>query len=140
MKFWEQNKLLAAQLVSTGRAGHMKVFVNKALAIGRADSESDILRILSGKKIQAFYLNIRYPEKVINLTIDRHALSVALGHWSTPEEYTGMTVKQYAFFSECYRHAAAKLGVTPLLVQSATWLVWRRIKASWPAVQTRINF
>ncbi len=128
MKTWDQNKSQAVKLVNTGNCGHMRAFVNKALAISKAIDEAEILRILAGQKIQSFFLNIRYPERAIRLTIDRHALSVALGRWTSPEDYTGMTANQYAFFSDCYRHAAARLNVNPLLVQSATWLVWRRIK------------
>lgn len=128
MKTWEQNKTQAIKLVNTGNCGHMRTFVNKALAISRAIDETDILRILAGRKIQSFFLNILYPERAISLTIDRHALSIALGHWIDRSEYTGMTAKQYQFFADCYRHAAARLNVNPLLIQSATWLVWRRIK------------
>lgn len=128
LKTWDQNKAIALSFVTTGKAGHMGAFVKKAQAILQAETEEDILRILSGRKIQSFFLNILYPAEALSLTIDRHALSVALGHWITETEYAGMTARQYAFFSECYRHAAKRLNVNPLLVQSATWLVWRRIK------------
>lgn len=129
LKTWEQNKIQAMQMIKTGNCGHMKAFKGKAAQIIASNgNEEGILKILKGSKITSFYLNIRYPDKSINLTIDRHALSVCLGRWVSDLDYSGMTVKQYQFFSDCYRHAAARLNVSPLLVQSATWVVWRRIK------------
>lgn len=128
VKKWDQNCKCAVDLVKTGNAGHMKQFVDKARRIMNAENEAEILQILGGRKITSFYLNIRYFDKDIALTIDRHALSVAVGKWVTEEYYSGMTAKQYEFFAECYRHAAAKAGYTALTMQSATWLVWRRIK------------
>jgi hypothetical protein len=128
-KTWDENKNQAIKLVKTGDCGHMRVFKEKALQIiAGSGNEADILKVLNGRKITSFYLNIRYPDKAINLTIDRHALSVALGYWTSDSDYTGLTTRQYEFFSECYRHVAARLSVSPLLVQSATWVVWRRIK------------
>jgi hypothetical protein len=128
LKSWDQNKKLAAEFYLTGDCGHMKAFKLKGTAIMASDGdEKHILSILKGAKISAFYLNIRYPDKAISLTIDRHALSVALGYSIKDTEYA-MTAGQYKFFSECYRHAAAKVGVNPLVMQSATWLMWRRLK------------
>jgi hypothetical protein len=132
VKQWKQNKKCAIELILSGDCGHMKQFKNKALAILHSSgSEEDILKILHGQKIQNFYLNIRYPKLAIALTIDRHALSVCLGRWIDQTEYSGLTGKQYQFFAECYRIAALKLNVSPLLVQSVTWLVWRRIKQNY---------
>jgi hypothetical protein len=62
------------------------------------------------------------------VTIDRHALSVALDYWVSDEEYSGMTKKQYEFFRDCYIWTADSIGVSPLRLQSATWVVFRRIK------------
>lgn len=141
-KSWNQNKKEALKMIVTGDCGHIKAFKQKAAAIiASSGTEDEVLRILNGNKIQAFYLNMRYPEKSLHLTIDRHALSVCLNRWITEDDYRGMTKKQYLFFSECYRHAAAKLGISALLVQSATWLTWRKIKREFKSgVQLNINF
>jgi len=139
MKYWELNKKIALEFILKQTPNiHTKIFVNKALAVLQTTSEDEILNILHGNKLQAFYLNIKYPDNSVNLTIDRHALSVALGHWIDTNEYKNMTIKQYQFFSECYRYAAIKLKITPLMIQSVTWLVWRRIKETYPVIQTRL--
>lgn len=129
VKTWEQNKKIAVDLVETGDCGHMKQFKNKAKEILKSDgSDEQILAILKGRKISSFYLNIMYPHKANHVTIDRHALSISLGKWVKDEDYSGMTANQYEFFVQCYIGAAMKAKVSPLLMQSATWVRFRKIK------------
>jgi hypothetical protein len=129
LKTWSQNKSIALDLIITNDCGHINSFKQKALDIINSNgTDEEILAILKGRKISSFYLNIRYPQKAENVTIDRHALSVALGKWITEDDYRGITHKQYEFFKQCYILAAEKLEVSPLLVQSATWVKWRQIK------------
>jgi len=138
MVLWRVNKRLAYELIVDGDAWEtlrcLKANAKKAHLILESDGTDDaILKILHGQKTSAFYLNIRYPDKAVCLTIDRHALSIALGVRITKEndELFQMTAKQYEFFCECYRWTAAKIGVNPLILQSATWLLWRREKRNY---------
>jgi len=135
---WDINKRLALQMVTEAKLLNVWVIADsmpclksnskKAAAILLSDgSDSAILDILKGPKTSAFFLNIMYPDKAISLTMDRHAISIAVGR-KLPKDKMLMTAKQYDFFQECYRWTAAKLGVNPLILQSATWLVWRKIK------------
>lgn len=129
LKTWEQNLVLAREFLKSGTCGHMGQFVQKATDIlNSSGTDEDILDILNGRKITSFYLNIMYYESANYITIDRHALSVALGYWVTEEDYAGMTAAQYDFFVQCYCLAAAKVDVLPLRMQSATWVKWRKIK------------
>ncbi len=132
VKTWDQNKVCAKYFINKGVSGHMKQFTEKADRILRSDgTDEEILSILNGSKISAFYMNIKYPQHGANVTIDRHALSICLNRWVTDKEYSGMTAKQYAFFQNCYILAAIQLGETPLLVQSATWVLFRKIKRTY---------
>ena len=128
VKQWNQNKNCVLSLLLGNGGKHMKQFVDKAQRILELDDATDttILDVLNGRKISAFYLNIMHPNRDEVVTIDRHALSIALGHWVTDEEYSGMTAKQYAFFVECYQLAAKKLNINGLLLQSSTWVAWRK--------------
>lgn len=130
MVSWDRNKQLASELCQHNdpeQLGCLKANARKAQAcLESGGTNEEILSILRGKKVSAFYLNIRYPEKAIALTMDRHAVSIALGYKVTDDLI--MTAKQYEFFSECYRWTAAQLDVSPLLLQSATWVVWRKRK------------
>jgi len=129
VKTWEQNLVVAEQLLSTGEAGHIKQFVDKAKRIlSEAQTTDDILKILNGNKIKNFYLSILNPHYEHTVVIDRHALSVALGYWVSDEDYRGITNIQYTFFLNCYRLAALKKNIKPNIMQSSTWVVWRRIK------------
>ena len=129
LKTWDQNLKIARDMVLTGDCGHMGAFKNKAINILKSDgSDESIKTILSGNKITSFYVNIMHPDKTTEVTIDRHALSIALGIWITDEDYAGMTDLQYNFFVDCFTLAAKKVGVKPLLMQSATWVKFRKIK------------
>lgn len=134
VKRWEENKKLAFEFIkSKGKSGgHMKQFVEKArLILETATTEEEVCIILNGNKITAFFLNILHPKAKDRVTIDRHALSIALGTICTDELYRGMTKLQYEFFVACYIKASEKLGVSPLLVQSATWVYFRKNKNDW---------
>lgn len=126
-KNWTLNKRIAEDLIIDGTCGHMKVFVKKAQDILNADNEEQILSILNGQKITSFYLNIRYPDKNTSVTVDRHAIAVAIGRTATDIELS-LTDKQYKFFEDCYRYTAEVLNIAPHLLQSITWEVWRKTK------------
>lgn len=134
VKRWEENKRIAFEFIkSRGKSGgHMGQFLKKSkLILDIAITEEDVLKILNGNKIQSFFLNILHPTSKERVTIDRHALTIALGEICTDELYRGMTNLQYKFFVSCYVRASEKLGVSPLLVQSATWVYYRKNKNDW---------
>ncbi len=131
-KSWDLNLTCARDFIVTGNCGQMTMFKDKARQILESNgTDEEILDILKGNKISAFYLNIMYPDKAETVTIDRHALSVALGRWTTDEDYSGMTTQQYDFFVHCFTLAAMKVNVSPILMQSATWVKWREIKENY---------
>ena len=90
-------------------------------------NDAFILKTLNGEKTKNFYLNIKYYNNAENLTVDRQALQVALGRILNDREMS-MTSPQYSFFKECYIYTANRLNIRPSLLQSITWLTWRRIK------------
>ncbi len=127
LKSWDENIKIAHDFIEYGIRSHMFTFVEKAELIMNCDGTDEaILDILNGRKISAFYLNIMGRSDVV--TIDRHALSVVLGRDTNDNDYAGMTARQYAFFQECYITAAYKMGIVPSMMQSVTWLVYRRNK------------
>ena len=123
MKTWSQNKIIAEELLRGGDAKHTRLFVGKAKAIlDSTGSREDILAILKGDKISAFFLNILKDDSVV--TIDRHAVSIAINESIDP----AMTSKQYEFFVNAYRVASKKRNVKPFQMQSVTWVKWRELK------------
>jgi hypothetical protein len=133
LKRWEENMKLAKEFYLTQNCGHTKLHKSKALAIFNLTNptEDEICAILfgkSGNKIKSFFINIWRPDARTEVTIDRHALAIALGEVVSEDEMKGMTTKQYNFFRDCYIRTADKIGVKPLLLQSATWVRWRELK------------
>ena len=103
----------------------MKAGIKKAVQISNLELPYDILitDILKGEKIKAFYNNITYPLTSNSVTVDRHALSIALGVKLTDEQYKthNPTKRQNEFLQLCYKLAAKDLGVTGLECQAQTW-------------------
>lgn len=130
MKRWEENLRLTYLMMTTKKkVGHTSICNQKALDIINSDgSDESILGILKGNKISAFYLNIRYPNKEDCITIDRHALSCLLGYWVDDKDYRGITKSQYEFFVQVFQWTAKSLEISPIILQSATWVRWRKIK------------
>lgn len=129
IKTWSENKWIAELFLKTGKAKHTNLFRDKAKSILQAgDDAEQIADILRGRKITSFFQNILNPQTSTAVTIDRHALSVALGYSVTEELYRGMTKKQYEFFECAYKIAGIKINTNPMLLQSITWQQWRKEK------------
>lgn len=130
LKRWDKNIQLADDLLSGRKVGHTKVMVSKAYKVSKCDI-ADIPAVLNGNKITDFYSNIINPTCENRVTIDRHAIMIAMGgiHISQSDLVSlSNSDKKYSAVAEAYRRAAKKLGVRPLEVQAVTWVVWRKIK------------
>ena len=128
MKNWEENMRIAELFIADGVAKHTKLFSKKAKDIIESSGDvNDIVDILNGNKIISFFLNILNPETSKNITIDRHALSVALGYRVKDKDLKSLTNNQYEFFVNCYSLAAEEIGISGLLMQSTTWTTQRKL-------------
>lgn len=125
-KSWKENMRITETFLDYGHAYHTKAMTAKAQAIldGEATVESILLE-LNGNKIKAFFLNILWYDRASTVTIDRHAIEIAVGK---PVENHQLTVNQYQFFVNCYIIASNGLGYKPHEVQAITWTRWREIK------------
>ena len=131
LKEWNKNKEIAIEFIASGDCGHMKNNKRKARDILALDVDSaleyNILKIINGQKTTAFYLNMMYPNRSDYVTIDRHAVAIAIGRNATEFEQA-LTGRQYTFLRDCYVAVAESLGLAPLHLQSITWQTWKRIK------------
>lgn len=133
LKSWDENQRIAKAFLKSGDAYHTSMFIDKAEQIVKYNGDfarEFNLSILNGNKIQNFFINIAFPKESTAVTIDRHAISVALGKLVPENHLKGITDKQYEFFAECYRQAANKVGVLPNEMQAVTWVKWRKIKSA----------
>lgn len=129
LKSWTENKLIADNFLKNGKGKHTKLFVDKATQIKNSNSDVEtIALILNGNKIISFFVNILEPLQQNFVTIDRHALSIILGRNILEREAVGITYNQYQFFVNCYNVAGLKAKISPVLMQSITWVTWRQNK------------
>jgi len=134
LKSWSQNIKLATEFINEGkRSGHTGVMVKKASDIlDLIDPTTDeIVEILKGQKIVNFFLNIYYPNKDVAVTIDRHAIGIALiGTKKIKQEETDgqITKLQFEFLVHCYKWAAAELNLSAVQLQAITWEHFRANK------------
>lgn len=75
-------------------------------------------------KTYSFYRNIM-GEHSRYVTIDRHALRVAIGRLDADVMRMFARVGSYDALAHCYRLAANRVGVTPAQIQAVTWVVIR---------------
>ena len=138
---WERNKYLVTEFFNLARVGDVEklgclgLSKNKAISIffisqfyDRDKHNQDLIKkVLGGNKTSAFFDNILNYETSELVTIDRHALSIALGFKLSNEQFKrhSMTKNQYQFFSSCYIKAAQKVNISPLRMQSITWTTLR---------------
>jgi hypothetical protein len=126
---WGSNVSLAARFLEAGglEAGYLKANLAKARAILAG---ADIVPTLSGLKVTNFYRSI-VSKGADGLCVDRHAAALALNDRSISNDMPKLTPKRYDEFVAAYARAAKivsrELGteVTPAVVQSVTWVVWR---------------
>lgn len=129
LKSWTENKLIAESFLNNGKGKHVKVFIGKARQIEASNGDVEtIALILNGNKTTSFFINILEPHQQNFVTIDRHALSIALGRNILENEGKGITFNQYQFFVNAYNLAGTKANISPVLMQSITWETWRENK------------
>ncbi len=131
---WHTNKLDVANLLEAYQNGldvyDIKVSTfnlnkGKAIFIMFGDNPLDIIK---GNKTRSFYRNILNPLDVNFVTVDRHAVSIALGERVTnPNEisYYVRTDKRYLQMVEYYKLAAKELNLLPCQAQSISWVNYR---------------
>lgn len=130
LKSWTENKIIAEGFLHNGKGKHTVAFIEKARQIKASNGDVEtIALILNGNKTISFFINILEPHQQNFVTIDRHALSIALGRNILENEGKGITFNQYQFFANAYNVAGVKAGISPVLMQSITWETWRENKS-----------
>lgn len=140
---WERNVTDAENLARAIRAGidtdSVKVCTfgnNKAKAIQILTSNVDsaeIVSILSGQKVIAFFLNIARNGDTDCPVIDGHAYNIAMGTVGSLRDVPSIPAKAFAAIQDLYRDAARQASqitgetVSAGQMQAVTWVAYRRI-------------
>lgn len=127
---WGANVNLADRMLASGgtlTTGYMRANLDKASAIMAG---ADPVTTLRGLKVTNFYLSI-LSGGAEGVCIDRHAFSLAVNDRSLSNNMPSLSPKRYAAAAEVYTRAARILSrevgrpISPAVVQSVTWVVWR---------------
>ena len=123
---WKQNKVDAAA-VCRGDTEHLyTAFSNNVAKAFRIVDTGDPDAVLSGRKVRAFWQNIKRPTLSDDGTLDYIMLVVLV-----PERYLHGYVQPYGFLArhgvydavcDGLREAARVLCVLPLVLQAALWI------------------
>lgn len=138
---WERNLLDAELLLKVatkgGTAKDFKVCTfdsNKELGLALANGAS-IEGTLTGNKRKDFYCNILCPKDPYVVTVDGHAISIALGKLGNAGKAAQLSDKEYRGFAEAYRQATREINadslegnVIPSQVQAITWSYYRVVR------------
>ena len=102
---------------------HTDLQMGKALEIYDG---ADWRQILKGPKELSFADNISNPKRSQAVTVDRHAVRVALGAIVAQDKCGPEVILQrkrvYDTIAQAYRDAAKGVGMLPLEIQAITWL------------------
>lgn len=92
--------------------------------------ERDVENILLHKskinKTTCFFLNILHPDNDELVTVDRHAIRIALGDAPGVDNIC-MTEKRYRNIAESYQIAAKGLDINAISLQAVVWCAYRRL-------------
>jgi hypothetical protein len=129
-KSWEENLRITQTFITEGKSYHTKAMTAKAKAIielpdWALSNPTEICNILNGSKITSFFLNIYDFNLSGAVTIDRHAVEIAVGKKLSDHR---MTANQYLFFENCYKVASLNSRFLPHQIQAMTWETWRVLK------------
>lgn len=126
---WKSNLALTAACLKRPRtfSSHWPLNVTKVKRILKGE---DPLKVLGGHKVRAFYQNLVSGGDAGEPCIDRHALSVCLGHEASEADRVklGNRVSLQRACFNAYRVASILAGVKVSEMQAITWITWRREK------------
>ena len=132
----------AAMNVKACTYGAMKKKAIDILALPSGGSVREILDVLNGRKIKAFFgciirLDANDPRlkknETIDVCVDGHAYGIWQGERMSMKDVPSIGVKLYATIADEYRQAAEFINerddqnYSPADIQAITWVAWRRL-------------
>jgi hypothetical protein len=125
---WERNVTDAEKVLATGARPGLKSNYSKAMRILGGEDPETVLMGTKRDYIKTlnFYRNIVDPNSNDNITIDRHAASLALGKQVFDQDIGKViSYADYDTFKDAYRDAGKDLHMSAHEAQAIAWTVWR---------------
>jgi len=103
--------------------------ITKGVSVYRDGSMSNISNQLGrANKVRNFYLNIADPSDKRAVTIDTHAMAIALFKpLASNDIEVDFNAASFSFYADAYRELAEELGIEARALQSITWEAARAI-------------
>ena len=103
--------------------------IEKAVSVFEDGSMDNISNnVGDANKVRNFYLNIANPKDNRAITIDTHAMAIALFKpLASNDNEVDFRPASFAFYAEAYRELANELGIEARALQSITWEAARAI-------------
>lgn len=132
----------AAMNVKACTYGAMKRKAVDILDLPVGDNVREILDVLNGRKIKAFFgcivqLDTSDPRlkknETVDVCVDGHAYGIWQGERMSMKDVPNIGVKLYATIADEYRQACDFINqrdaqnYTPAEIQAVTWVAWRRL-------------
>ena len=127
-KSWKTNIELLQDALNDKPIKHTNIVrlkVQQIKNLSKSHTLEDVCQILNGPKITAFFLNILRPSDNLHVTIDRHAIRIALNTY-LDDNQLNVNKNQNEVLQIAYKVAALELNIDVLLLQSSTWEFVRR--------------
>ena len=132
---WETNVSAARKLFAAGAdsfdalilAGYRRSVDKAKRAIINYRAGLPFTSIISGRKVIEFAENILKPNRTRQVTLDTHAISVAMGRRFLTRRAPDLRIAEFTRISKAYIQVAEEHNIMPNQCQAITWLVWRRL-------------
>jgi hypothetical protein len=135
---WARNKTDCIDLISylTGNTNNFPKcatygkMVDKAVRIFHSSDDSceNMLKLLNGPKIKAFFLNI-YDSNSQNVTVDSWIQLISLGKYISVDERPSLKISDYKLIESIIKDIAAKRKINPPIIQAVLWVSFKRLTA-----------
>jgi len=132
---WERNKIdcetiimECSGLIPYGKYATYGDMVKKAKRIyfSKEDSVKEMLNILNGPKISAFFLNI-YDFNSDCVTVDSWIQLISLGEYLAVDKRPALKKSDYRLISDSIKEIAATKNVAPPVMQAILWISFKRM-------------
>lgn len=113
---WSETKKKVIEYLETGEVVGTNLMKNKIERLENCNMDEQCIKdILSGMKIQNFFVNLYRPYETQHITIDRYMYRIA-GH-----HREGLTTKQYKQIAKAYKELAWENKMIPNRFQALLW-------------------
>ncbi len=138
MQSWQGNIRSAETLLATGNCKGLGYAVTDARQMYEGAHPYQVLYEggRNNTKVRSFYENIRNPDEVGTVTIDRHMIGLLADDPHILDSQRWISRQHHRWAKERFETVADEINVLPHQAQAIAWITWRRIQGITEAPDT----